>query len=163
MKIICADTVSVGLSYDTNFKWHMPISGEICHSEQNYMSFLGPPPSAFSGNGPKHRNAVLWIFFTDKGYVFMSEFAFEIPLYNVRVLVHVWIRDTCVYTSVSAQLRTKQILSCYENNLMDHNCSSNNLIFECSKQKALCQKVVSHGETIEMKFLIDLNFEWVLF
>ena len=25
MKITCADTVSVGLSYDTNFKWHMPI------------------------------------------------------------------------------------------------------------------------------------------
>ena len=25
MKIIRADTVSVGLSYDTNFKWHMPI------------------------------------------------------------------------------------------------------------------------------------------
>ena len=25
MKIICADTVSVGPSYDTNFKWHMPI------------------------------------------------------------------------------------------------------------------------------------------
>ena len=25
IKIICADTVSVGLSYDTNFNWHMPI------------------------------------------------------------------------------------------------------------------------------------------
>ena len=25
MRMICADRVSVGLSYDTNFKWHMPI------------------------------------------------------------------------------------------------------------------------------------------
>ena len=25
MKIICADRVSVGLSHDTNFKWHMPV------------------------------------------------------------------------------------------------------------------------------------------
>ena len=25
IKIICADRVSVGLSYDVNFKWHMPI------------------------------------------------------------------------------------------------------------------------------------------
>ena len=24
-KIICADRVPVGLSYDANFKWHMPI------------------------------------------------------------------------------------------------------------------------------------------
>ena len=27
IKIICADRVSVGLSYDVNFKWHMPIWG----------------------------------------------------------------------------------------------------------------------------------------
>ena len=49
MKIICTDRVSVGLSYDTNLKWHMPIFGEICRAEQKYMPFLGPSPSALSG------------------------------------------------------------------------------------------------------------------
>ena len=49
MKITCADRVSVGLSYDTNLKWHMPIFGEICRAEQKYMPFLGPSPSALSG------------------------------------------------------------------------------------------------------------------
>ena len=29
MKIICADRVSVELPYDDNFKWHMPVWGEI--------------------------------------------------------------------------------------------------------------------------------------
>ena len=33
MKIIRADRVSVGLSYDANFEWHMPILEEICHAE----------------------------------------------------------------------------------------------------------------------------------
>ena len=41
MKIICADTVSVGLSYDANLKWHMPICAEICRAEQKYMQFFG--------------------------------------------------------------------------------------------------------------------------
>ena len=41
MKIIRADRVSVGLSYDTNFKWHMPICVERCHAEQEYMPFFG--------------------------------------------------------------------------------------------------------------------------
>ena len=48
MKITCADRVSVGLSYDTNLKWHMPIWGEICRAEQKYMPFLGPSPSVIS-------------------------------------------------------------------------------------------------------------------
>ena len=29
MKIKCADRVSVELPYDDNFKWHMPVWGEI--------------------------------------------------------------------------------------------------------------------------------------
>ena len=33
MKIICADKVSVELSYDANIKWHMPMSKEICRAE----------------------------------------------------------------------------------------------------------------------------------
>ena len=41
MKIICADRVSVGLSSDANFKWHMPICVEGCRAEQKYMSFFG--------------------------------------------------------------------------------------------------------------------------
>ena len=41
MRIICADRVSVGLSYDTNFKWHMPICVERCRAEQKYMPFFG--------------------------------------------------------------------------------------------------------------------------
>ena len=39
-KIICADTVSVGLSYDANFEWHM-LWVDICRDEQNYMPFFG--------------------------------------------------------------------------------------------------------------------------
>ena len=53
MKMICADRVSVGLSYDANFKWHMPICFERCRAEQKYMPFLGPSPSALSGKNPK--------------------------------------------------------------------------------------------------------------
>ena len=41
MKIICADTVSVELSYDANLNWHMPICVEICRAEQKYMPFFG--------------------------------------------------------------------------------------------------------------------------
>ena len=43
-----ADSVSVGLSYDVNLKWHMPICAEICGVEQKYMPFLGSSPSAIS-------------------------------------------------------------------------------------------------------------------
>ena len=41
MKILCANRVSAGLSYDVNFKWHMPICVEICGAEQKYMPFFG--------------------------------------------------------------------------------------------------------------------------
>ena len=54
MKIICADRVSNELSYDTNFKWHMPIWGEICRAEKNICHFLGPSSSAISGKNPQH-------------------------------------------------------------------------------------------------------------
>ena len=40
MKVICADRVSVGLSYDAYSKWHMPISAEICRAEQKHMPFF---------------------------------------------------------------------------------------------------------------------------
>ena len=33
--------MSVGLSYDANLKWHMPICTEICRAEQEYMPFFG--------------------------------------------------------------------------------------------------------------------------
>ena len=56
IKIKLATRVSVGLSYDINFKWHMPIWGEICSAEQKYMPFLGPSPSVIYGENPKHRN-----------------------------------------------------------------------------------------------------------
>ena len=31
----------VGTYYDANFKWHMPIFGEIGRTEQEYMPFFG--------------------------------------------------------------------------------------------------------------------------
>ena len=49
MKIICADRVPVELSYDANFKWHMPILLERCRAEQNICHFSGPSPSALCG------------------------------------------------------------------------------------------------------------------
>ena len=63
--------MSVGLWDDANLKWHMPIVGEICHSE-NICHFLGCyaalriyfPENAF---GDGH---AFWIFVpgsTDKG------------------------------------------------------------------------------------------------
>ena len=51
IKIICEDRVSVGLSYDANFKWHMPICVERYRSEHKY-------PRNALGDGP-----AFWIFF----------------------------------------------------------------------------------------------------
>ena len=57
MKIICADTVSVGLSYGAYFKRHMPLCEEICRAEQNYMPFFGTiTERAFRKKIPKHGN-----------------------------------------------------------------------------------------------------------
>ena len=42
IKIICANKVSVQLSYDAHFKWNMRIWEKICHAEQKEMPFLGP-------------------------------------------------------------------------------------------------------------------------
>ena len=54
MKIICADRVSVGLSYDANFKWHMPICVERYSAEQKYMPFFGTVTErAFRKNNSK--------------------------------------------------------------------------------------------------------------
>ena len=58
MKIICADRVSVGLSYDANVKWHMPIWGKICHAEQKIYS-IWSSPSAICGK--KHSIINKWI------------------------------------------------------------------------------------------------------
>ena len=33
IKTIFADSVSVGLSYNANLKWHMPTCVEICHAK----------------------------------------------------------------------------------------------------------------------------------
>ena len=41
MKIICADIVSVRLSYYSNFKWHMQICVVRCRAEQKYMPIFG--------------------------------------------------------------------------------------------------------------------------
>ena len=80
MKIICADTVLVRLSYDANCKWHMSIWEKICDTEQKYMSFLGPSPSAISGKNSKARESIpkdamlrsafsveraFWVFYQD--------------------------------------------------------------------------------------------------
>ena len=40
IKIICADSVSFGLSYGGKIKWHMPLCEEICRAEQKYMPFF---------------------------------------------------------------------------------------------------------------------------
>ena len=57
MKIICADRVSVGLSYDANLKWHMPICVERYRVEQKYMPFFGTVTErAFRKKNPKQRN-----------------------------------------------------------------------------------------------------------
>ena len=58
MKSICTDRVAVRLSYDTNFKWHMPILGGICRAEQKLMLFLGPSPSVISGNLSKAQKRI---------------------------------------------------------------------------------------------------------
>ena len=54
IKIICADRLPLGLSYDANFKWHMPIRGEICRVEQKSMPFFSEKKN------PKHRNIYKW-------------------------------------------------------------------------------------------------------
>ena len=41
MKIVCADRVSVGLSYHANFKWHMPICVKGYRAEQKCIPFFG--------------------------------------------------------------------------------------------------------------------------
>ena len=57
MKIICVDRVSVGLSYDANFKRHMPICVERYRDEQKYMPFFGTVTErAFRKKNPKHKN-----------------------------------------------------------------------------------------------------------
>ena len=40
--ITVVEVVSIGLGYDANLKWHMPIWGKICQSKQNYILFLRP-------------------------------------------------------------------------------------------------------------------------
>ena len=63
--------MSVGLCYDANFKWQMPIWEGICRAEQTYMPFLALSPGAISGKNSKLSNiykwciAVLWIFFPE--------------------------------------------------------------------------------------------------
>ena len=57
IKTISASRVSAGLSYDANFKWHMPIWEEICRAEQKYMPFFWDRHRAcFPGKKPKHGN-----------------------------------------------------------------------------------------------------------
>ena len=53
---IVADRMLVELSYDTYFKFHMPIQREIRRSVQKYMPFSGPSPCDFREKNPKHRN-----------------------------------------------------------------------------------------------------------
>ena len=48
-RVVCADRVSVGISFDANLKWNIPICVERYRAEQKYMPFLGPLPSALSG------------------------------------------------------------------------------------------------------------------
>ena len=62
IKIICADRVSVGLSYDANLKWHMPICLERFRAKQKYMPFFGTVTErAFRKKIPKHRNIYKYI------------------------------------------------------------------------------------------------------
>ena len=57
MKLICAYRVSVGLSYDVNFKWHMPRCVVRYRAEQKYMPFFGSViERAFRKKIPKHGN-----------------------------------------------------------------------------------------------------------
>ena len=83
MKIICADTVSVGLSYDTYFKWHMPIWGEICRAEEKYMPFFGTITERdfrkkihSTETYTNWFNAALWIFFRKTRSVMVPRFGF---------------------------------------------------------------------------------------
>ena len=61
MECICADRVSVGLSYDANFEWHMPIFVDRYSAEQKYMPFFGPSLSALSGKNPKPQEHIQMI------------------------------------------------------------------------------------------------------
>ena len=66
--LISADKVSVELSYDVNFKWHMPIWGKICRAEQIYAIFWEYHRAWFAEKIPSMEtytnwsNAVLLIF-----------------------------------------------------------------------------------------------------
>ena len=70
IKILCVYTVSVRLSYDVNFNWHMPICAEICRAEQKYMPFFGTITERdfrkkihSTETYTNWFNAALWIFF----------------------------------------------------------------------------------------------------
>ena len=70
MKIICTDRVSVELYYGANFKWHMPVSEEICPAEQKNMPFFGTVADRIFWKKIQRTetytnllNAALWIFF----------------------------------------------------------------------------------------------------
>ena len=93
MKIICEDTVSVGLSYDAYSKWHMPICAEICRAEQKYMPFFGTVTErGFRKKNPKHRNiyktlqcCALDFFFRKRRSVMIPRFGFFFQDSRIRV------------------------------------------------------------------------------
>ena len=62
MKLICADRVSVGLSYDANFKWHMPICVERSRAEQKYMPFFGTITERVSRGKNPERSVASFVY-----------------------------------------------------------------------------------------------------
>ena len=87
MKITCADRVSVGLSYDTNLKWHMPIFGEICRAEQKFMPFFGTVTEPgfwkkIQSTGTYTNDATLWIFFRETRSVTVPRFRFFFEIHG---------------------------------------------------------------------------------
>ena len=85
MKLICADRVSVGLSYDANFKWHKPICVGKC---REIMPFFGTVTDlAFRKKVPKHKNVyndakLSSGFFCETRSVTVSRFGFFSRIYE---------------------------------------------------------------------------------
>ena len=93
--IKCADRVPAGLCYDAYLKWHMPIWGEIGHSEQKFMPFwdrhLASLPSKQS-NTQQHVQieAMLRLDFFGKRARWRSRFFLFSRYSRIRVKESIW-------------------------------------------------------------------------
>ena len=83
IKIVRTEKVSVGLSYDANLKWNMPICVERCRAKQKYLPFFGTVTEcAFRkkiqsiGTYTKDATLRFGFFFREKRSVMFPRFGF---------------------------------------------------------------------------------------